>query len=173
MFKSKQQKQQQERERTLRVMAHFDKLEKAGYVFINEAKHMVAIDNDLAALFVGDDRSWQGFMQNLFLWFTYRQAQTQWGKVFHKAEADAVKAAKAKAAVLTRRDIAAVREQARQAVAADAVSVPTGEPMTFAIVSTARVADDAVDMTPAKTIVVGQYDGRECRMVPFNPPAQP
>lgn len=151
----------------LRVMAHFDQLAKAGYVFINESKRMVAIDNDLAALFVDDDKRWEGFMQNLFLWFTYKHAEEQWGKVFRKAEAEAVKAAKAKVAALTRHEMAAVREQARQAVSMDAVPLPKGEPMTFAIVSTARTSDDAVAMTPAKPIVVGQYDGTECRMVPF------
>lgn len=160
IFQKRKKKAAQEH--LFRVLSYIDQMEKTGYLFYDSARRMVVIDNDLAMLFIGDERRWSGFMSNLFLWFTFRHAQEQWGRVFRKAEADALKEARTKMAALTKHDVASIREKARNAVAQDAVLPTTDESMTFVVASTRT--DDRQD---AKAIVVGTYDGHDCRMVPY------
>lgn len=153
LFLSRSRKAARRRQQTIRMLSNFERMEKNGYISIIPEKHAVLIDDNFASLFIAYDRRWQGFIANLYQWYTFRRSQQLWEERFRDAERTALREAARSRAALSRRDVSDIRQQARDGVDFTAVKLPDAE-MQFMIVS----------QKSQKPSVAGIYDGKAIRM---------
>lgn len=156
---SKKRREQRCKLRELKAFASrfstLDRLEQSGQITFDVKSRRLFITQSLALLMMKDAESWVSFVQNVYQWLYWQQAQDAWNAHFLKEELAAVRAAGAdrgrQGAQLSRADVERIRLAARQQVAEGDIEPPKVEPFEFFIV---QETTDAA----AKLIAVGYFD---------------
>lgn len=68
----KQEDQNKVRLRLIKICSHFERLEKAGLIYVDNECSKVVIDNTLAALFIQSAEKWKAFLQNLEFYVVFK-----------------------------------------------------------------------------------------------------
>lgn len=177
---SKKRREQRKKLKELKAFSStfstLDRLEQSGLLTFDAKSRRLFIAQSLALLMMRDAESWIAFVQNVYLWLYYQQAQEAWNAHFLQAELKAVREA-SKSAVpagntdrdsprsaigdstegtvptvsLSRADVERIRLAARQQVAESDIEPPKVEPFEFFIVQ------DTTDAA-ARLIAVGYFD---------------
>ena len=164
LFKKKNRTEKKEnvQKELLEKISLLQQLARKGLLYVDVKERKVIISSTLAALYVGSEKRWAGFMENLNLWFVYTASQLLWNKMFLDAEVAAVREARKKFAVLTALQERTIRQQARAKIDPSMVPPPQIEPFDFIISS------DIADGSEPGIVVVGRYDNGDLTMVPFD-----
>ncbi len=156
---SKQRREQRRKLKELKAFADkfstLDRLEQSGLLVWDQNQRRLFIAQSLALLMMKSAESWTAFVQNVYLWLAYQQAQEAWNAHFLRCELDAVRRASVgenhETVRLSRADVERIRLAARQQVAESDIEPPKVEPFEMFIV------EDTVDAKP-KIIAVGYFD---------------
>lgn len=179
---SKKRREQRKKLKELKafssVFTTLDRLEQSGLLTFDAKSRRLFIAQSLALLMMKDAESWVNFIQNVYLWLYYQQAQQAWADHMLKEELAAVRRAARDTGgtvpsvmsptsqeglspsvspapeernPLSRADIERIRLAARQQVAESDIEPPKVEPFEMFIV------EDTVDAKP-KIIAVGYFD---------------
>lgn len=156
---SKKKREQRKKLKELRqfssVFTTLDRLEQSGLLTFDAKSRRLFIAQSLAVLMMRDAQSWVNFIQNVYLWLYYQQAQQSWSEHFLKEELAAVRKASVgenhETVQLSRADVERIRLAARQQVAESDIEPPKVEPFEMFIV------EDTVDAKP-RIIAVGYFD---------------
>ena len=155
-------KKRREQRRKLKELKAFasgfstlDRLEQSGLLTFDAKQRRLFIAQSLAVLMMRDAESWVNFVNNVYQWLYYQQAQEAWNAHFLKEELAAVRKASVdenhQTVQLSRPDIERIRLAARQQVAESDMEPPKIEPFEFFIVQ------DTTDAA-AKLIAVGYFN---------------
>ena len=168
---TKKRREQRRRLRELKAFASrfstLDRLEQSGLLVWDQKQRRLFIAQSLAVLMMKDAESWLAFVQNVYQWLYYQQAQDAWNAHFLKEELAAVRAAGTgenhQRVQLSRADVERIRLAARQKVAESDIEPPKVEPFEFFIV---QETTDAA----AKLIAVGYFDPEtnDMELAPFD-----
>ena len=156
---SKKRREQRKKLKELKAFANrfstLDRLEQSGLLVWDQKQRRLFIAQSLAILMMKDAKSWVNFIQNVYQWLYYQQAQEAWNAHFLKEELAAVRQASVEGnhetVQLSRADIERIRLAARQQVAESDIEPPKVEPFEFFVV---QETTDAA----AKLIAVGYFD---------------
>ena len=169
---SKKKREQRKKLKELRqfssVFTTLDRLEQSGLLTFDAKSRRLFIAQSLAVLMMRDAQSWVNFIQNVYLWLYYQQAQQSWSEHFLKEELAAVRKASGNQGdrsldvpngnqgpvppiPLSSADVERIRLAARQQVAESDIEPPKVEPFEMFIV------EDTVDAKP-RIIAVGYFD---------------
>ncbi len=158
-------KKRREQRRKLKELKAFasrfstlDRLEQSGLLTFDSKSRRLFIAQSLAVLMMKDAESWVAFVNNVYQWIYYQQAQEAWNDHFLKEELAAVRKAstqivngKSSIVNLSRADVERIRLAARQQVAESDLEPPKVEPFEMFIV------EDTVDAKP-RIIAVGYFN---------------
>lgn len=137
------------------VFSTLDRLEQSGLLTFDSKSRRLFIAQSLAVLMMRNAESWVNFVNNVYQWLYYQQAQEAWNAHFLKEELTAVRRASVgenhETVQLSRADIERIRLAARQQVAESDMEPPKVEPFEFFIVQ------DTTDAA-AKLIAVGYFN---------------
>lgn len=137
------------------VFSTFDRLEQSGLLTFDSKSRRLFIAQSLAVLMMRNAESWVNFVNNVYQWLYYQQAQEAWNAHFLKEELAAVRRASVgenhETVQLSRADIERIRLAARQQVAESDMEPPKVEPFEFFIVQ------DTTDAA-ARLIAVGYFN---------------
>ena len=161
---SKKRREQRKKLKELRqfssVFTTLDRLEQSGLLTFDAKSRRLFIAQSLAVLMMRDAESWIAFVQNVYLWLYYQQAQQAWNDHMLREELAAVRKASDSMVngqssmvngQLSRADVERIRLAARQQVAESDIEPPKVEPFEMFIV------EDTVDAKP-RIIAVGYFD---------------
>ena len=154
---SKKKREQRKKLKELRqfssVFTTLDRLEQSGLLTFDAKSRRLFIAQSLAVLMMRDAESWIAFVQNVYLWLYYQQAQQAWNDHMLREELAAVRKASDSMVngQLSRADVERIRLAARQQVAESDIEPPKVEPFEMFIV------EDTVDAKP-RIIAVGYFD---------------
>ena len=137
------------------VFSTLDRLEQSGLLTFDSKSRRLFIAQSLAVLMMRNAESWVNFVNNVYQWLYYQQAQEAWNAHFLKEELAAVRRASVgenhETVQLSRADIERIRLAARQQVAESDMEPPKVEPFEFFIVQ------DTTDAA-ARLIAVGYFN---------------
>lgn len=159
--KKKQSRQEKFGLEQVQQIATLTSLAKKGLLFFDSVKKQVVISDTLAALFLGSNERWTGFLSNVQMWFVYQASATVWKRVFAEAETRAVREARKKFAMLTALQEQTIRQQARDGIDVASMPSPQLEPYDF-IIST-----DIRDGREPRVIAVGRWEDGHFDMTPI------
>ena len=166
---SKKRREQRKKLKELRQFSStfttLDRLEQSGLLTFDAKSRRLFIAQSLAVLMMRDAESWIAFVQNVYLWLYYQQAQQAWADHMLREELAAVRQASVgdrsasplgssknhATNQLSRADVERIRLAARQQVAESDIEPPKVEPFEMFIV------EDTVDAKP-RIIAVGYVD---------------
>lgn len=98
------------------VFATLETMEKKGLLLWDTKNRRLFIAEPLAILMIQKKQGWIAFLQNVAYWQYYKEAQDSWDSYIRNEELNAVRRAKRKYAMLTKKDIERIRRQRRSEV---------------------------------------------------------
>lgn len=97
----------------LKVFATFEQAERSRLIFIDEQNKRVLLSDILTSPFALDRKQWEGFFNNLALWFRYRILQAYWEHKRLEVETAAVREARHEHKHLSDEEIKLIRVRAQ------------------------------------------------------------
>lgn len=102
------------REEYASVFSSLDGLEKSGMISYDRRLHRLFIEQPIARVMLDQgEKGWLCFLQNCFLWLSYRLYGEAWDKLFLTEELKAVRRARKRFANLTAADIDRIKRARR------------------------------------------------------------
>lgn len=98
------------------VFATLETMEKKGLLLWDTKNRRLFIAEPLAILMIQKEQGWVAFLQNVAYWQYYKEVQDSWDSYIRNEELKAVRRAKRKYAMLTKKDIERIRRQRRSEV---------------------------------------------------------
>lgn len=98
------------------VFATLETMEKEGLLLWDTKNRRLFIAEPLAILMMQKEQGWTAFLQNVAYWQYYKEVQDRWDSYIRNEELKAVRRAKRKYAMLTKKDIERIRRQRRSEV---------------------------------------------------------
>ncbi len=122
------------------VFATLETMEKKGLLLWDTKNRRLFIAEPLAILMIQKKQGWIAFLQNIAYWQYYKEVQDSWDSYIRNEELKAVRRAKRKYAMLTKKDIERIRRQRRNEVQ--------------------KTEKNAIEIKPFELFVLGDnYDG--------------
>lgn len=115
IFKRKRNEEQTTtREEYANVFRSLNALEKSGMIGYDRRQHRLFIEQPVARMMLDQgEKGWLCFLQNCFLWLSYRLYGEAWDKLFLTEELKAVRRARKRFANLTAADIDRIKRARR------------------------------------------------------------
>jgi len=140
-----------------------DQLEKSGLIAFDKKNRRLFIEQALAALMLRNEESWGNFMHNCFTWLYMRQSREAWETYILKEELKAVRRAKKKVTLLTRKDVERIRRARRGEIGLTDMEPPKVEPFEFFVIRDDAEAvpenkDDRQKVAGGVIVAVGNYN---------------
>ena len=136
------------------VFSGMERLEKRGLLLWEQKTRRLFIAEPLAIVFVAQGlKTWRTFLNNLYLYQTYRLQQKQWNDHIINEQAKAVRRRKAQVTILTKAEVERIRRATADKIMPEDIPLPTISPFEFFILT-----DDADDQAKARITWVGEYD---------------
>lgn len=98
------------------VFATLRKMEKQGLLLWDTKHRRLFIAEPLAVIMIQREEGWKNFLQNVAYWQYFKCEQESWDSYIRNEELKAVRAAKRKYAMLTKKDIERIRRQRRSEI---------------------------------------------------------
>lgn len=98
------------------VFATLETMDKKGLLLWDTKNRRLFIAEPLAILMIQKEQGWIAFLQNIAYWQYYKEVQDSWDSYIRNEELKAVRRAKRKYAMLTKKDIERIRRQRRSKV---------------------------------------------------------
>lgn len=116
---SRRNKSEKLRTDASQVFATLETMEKKGLLLWDTKNGRLFIAEPLAILMIQKEQGWIAFLQNVAYWQYYKEVQDSWDSYIRNEELKAVRRAKRKYAMLTKKDIERIRRQRRSEVQED------------------------------------------------------
>lgn len=116
---SRRNKSEKLRTDASQVFATLETMEKKGLLLWDTKNRRLFIAEPLAILMIQKEQGWIAFLQNVAYWQYYKEVQDSWDSYIRNEELKAVRRAKRKYAMLTKKDIERIRRQRRSEVQED------------------------------------------------------
>lgn len=136
------------------VFASLTKLERSGLLAWEAKSRRLFIAQPLAIVMLAQGFDcWQNFLNNVFLYLSYKLQQQQWHDYILDEQAKAVRQRKKEVVVLTKAETERTRRAVADRINSSDISLPPIEAFEFFILT-----DSADDQAKAQIIWVGEYN---------------
>lgn len=122
------------REEYAAVFKTLDRLEEAGMICYDRKMRRLFIEQPVASVMIQTEKGWLCFLQNCFVWLSYRLYSEAWEMYFTKEELTAVRRARKRFANLTAADIDRIKRARRKEIQMSDMEPPRIDGFEFFVV---------------------------------------
>lgn len=135
------------------TFGNLEKMEKGGLLIWDERDRRLFIAAPLATVMMGKGQeAWEGFLQNCYLWQTYREQQKAWDRHIRQEQAKAIRTRQMGGIKLPQTEIARIKRAITERVSFNEIKISEIKAFEFYI-----LADSANDPKRQEVVLVGQY----------------
>lgn len=134
IFRRRKKKQPTTQGQVKQVFGTLVQLEQSRLLLYDRKARRLYIEHPLAAMMAKDETSWLHFMQNCWLWISYREASEAWQRYILNEETKAVHRARKRFPKMTASDIDRVKRARRKEIGFSEVEPPKVDGFEFFII---------------------------------------
>lgn len=142
------------------MFATLVQLEQSRLLLYDRKVRRLYIEHPLAAMMAKNETSWLHFMQNCWLWVSYREASEAWQRYILNEETKAVHRARKRFPKMTASDIDRVKRARRKEIGFSEVDPPKVDGFEFFIIreTTEPKEDGGMAVPGGEVYAVGTYN---------------
>lgn len=161
IFHRRKKKQPTTQEQVMQVFSTLAQLEQSRLLMYDRKARRLYIEHPLAAAMATSEESWLHFMQNCWLWISYREASEAWQRYILNEETKAVHRARKHFPKMTASDIDRVKRARRKEIGFSDMEPPKVDGFEFFIIRETTTPTDnngGMPVPGGEVYAVGAYD---------------